>query len=36
MGIPGTLVIADSADQANFQCIQCSAESSLPGKAELT
>jgi len=33
VGIPGTMVISDSADRGNFQCIQCSAESTLPGRA---
>lgn len=32
VGIPGTMVISDSADQGNFQCIRCSAESSLLGR----
>jgi ribosomal protein S27AE len=32
IGIPGTMVIADSADKRNFQCIRCSADSTLPGK----
>lgn len=29
-GIPGTLVIADSADNSNFQCVQCSPHASRP------
>lgn len=30
MGMPGTLVIADSADASNFQCILCSPHASRP------
>lgn len=32
VAMPGTLVIADSADNSNFQCWQCSPHSSLAGK----
>lgn len=31
MGVPGTMVIADSADGGNFQCVQCSPHASRPG-----
>lgn len=29
-GMPGTMVIADSADLSNFQCIRCSPHANLP------
>jgi hypothetical protein len=29
-GMPGSMVIADSADMSNFQCIRCSPHANLP------